>query len=70
MLSFRYRKISNFIMTLLIILGLVFAGVALMVFFGERYGKPMDVEQQAKYSKWIRILVFALIFAALLKMMF
>lgn len=57
-------------MTLLIILGLVFAGVALMVFFGEKYGKPMDEEQQANYSKWIRILVFALIIAAILNMLF
>lgn len=69
MLSFTYRKISNFIMTLLIILGLVFAGVALMVFFGEKYGKPMDEEQQANYSKWIRILVFVLIIAAIIKML-
>ncbi|MDO6426606.1 hypothetical protein Q4489_06245 [Thalassotalea sp. 1_MG-2023] len=56
-------------MTLLIILACVFGGVALMVIFGEKYGKPMDEEQQASYSKWLRILVFVLIIAAIIKMM-
>jgi len=55
-------------MTLLIILGLVFAGVALMVFFGERYGKPMEPEEQAKFAKWTRVLVFVLLFTAILKL--
>lgn len=56
-------------MTLLIILACVFGGVALMVIFGEKYGKPMDEKQQASYSKWLRILVFVLIIAAIIKMM-
>lgn len=56
-------------MTLLIILGLVFAGVALMVIFGEKFGKPMAEGEQAKLSKWLRILVFASLFIALFKMM-
>ena len=42
-------------MTLLIILLAVFAGIALMVILGERFGKPMDDEEQAKYSKIIPI---------------
>ncbi|WP_206484538.1 hypothetical protein [Thalassotalea sp. G2M2-11] len=54
-------------MTLLIILAIVFACVALMVVVGEKYGKPMEPGEQAKYSKWVRILVFALIIIALLK---
>ncbi len=54
-------------MTLLIILGLVFVGVALMVVFGEKHGKPMEPEEQAKYAKWTRILVFSLLFIALIK---
>ena len=56
-------------MALLVILGFVFAGVALMVFFGEKHGKPMDNEQQAKYSKVGAILVFVLIIAGIIKMM-
>ncbi|NQZ81704.1 MAG: hypothetical protein HRT52_11875 [Colwellia sp.] len=54
-------------MTLLIILLVVFACIALMVYFGERFGKPMDNEQQAKYSKILPILVFVLLIAALIK---
>lgn len=54
-------------MTLLIILLVAFAGIALMVFLGERYGKPMEAEQQVKYAKVIRILVFSLIIIALVK---
>lgn len=54
-------------MTLLVILAIVFAGVALMVAFGEKYGKPMEPEEQAKYAKWTRILVFSLLFIALIK---
>jgi xanthine/uracil permease len=54
-------------MTLFIILGCVFAAVALMVFFGERYGKPLDEKQQGSYSKIITGLVFFMILAALIK---
>jgi hypothetical protein len=54
-------------MTLLIILVVVFAAVALMVFFGERFGKPLDEQQQGKYSKIIMVLVFVLLLGALLK---
>ena len=54
-------------MTLLIILLAVFACVALMVYLGERFGKPMDNEQQAKYSKILPILVFILLIGAVIK---
>lgn len=57
-------------MTLLVILGLVFLAVILMVVLGEKFGKPMEAEEQAKYSKWTRILVFSLIIIAILKMAF
>jgi len=54
-------------MTLFVILGLVFLVVALMVILGEKFGKPMEPEEQAKYAKWIRILVFSLLIIALVK---
>jgi len=54
-------------MTLLIILVAVFVAVALMVILGERFGKPMTEEQQGKYSKVTRILVFVLLIAAIIK---
>lgn len=54
-------------MTLLIILACVFAAVALMVVLGERFGKPMSDEQQAKFSKTSWILVFIILLAALVK---
>jgi hypothetical protein len=41
--------------------------VALMFFFGERYGKPLDEKQQGSYSKIITGLVFFMILAALIK---
>ena len=54
-------------MTLLIILACVFAAVALMVILGERFGKPMSDEHQAKFSKTSWILVFIILLAALVK---
>ncbi|XQW85985.1 hypothetical protein ACOYR1_04365 [Thalassotalea piscium] len=54
-------------MTLIIILGVVFLGVFLMVILGEKFGTPMEPEQQAKYSKVTRYLVFGLIIAAIIK---
>ncbi|MEI6895678.1 MAG: hypothetical protein V5789_13855 [Colwellia sp.] len=57
-------------MTLIIILACVFFAVFLMVILGERFGKPMTDDQQSKYSKILPILVFILIMAAIIKMMF
>lgn len=54
-------------MTLFVILGAVFLAVALMVIIGERFAKPMDEEQQTKYSKILPILVFVMLFAFLIK---
>ena len=56
-------------MTLLIILAAVFGGVALMVILGERFGKPLDNEQQSKYSKIIIVLVFVMLIAGIIKSM-
>jgi len=56
-------------MTLLIILVAVFAVVALMVILGERFGSPIDEQQQNKFSKVAGILVFILLIVALIKML-
>ena len=42
---------------LVLLLLLVFAGVALMVVLGERFSKPMDPQQLRKISRWIYPLV-------------
>ncbi|MDO7086348.1 hypothetical protein WNY51_07975 [Pseudocolwellia sp. AS88] len=54
-------------MALLIILAVIFAAVALMVVLGERFGKPMEQEQQAKLSKIAGIACFVLIIAVIIK---
>ena len=56
-------------MTLLIILGLVFLAVTFMVVLGEKFGKPMESEDQAKFSKYIRVLVFVVLIVAIIKAM-
>lgn len=57
-------------MNLLIILGVLFIALILMVTLVERFGKPADEQQQAKYSKIMPILVFVMLMAALIKEMF
>ncbi len=54
-------------MTILIILGMLFLALVLMVVLGERFAKPIDQQQQAKYSKILPILVFIMLIAALIK---
>lgn len=54
-------------MTLLYILFAVFAGVALMVIVGQKFGKPMTSEEQSKYAKIIPILVFILIIGGIVR---
>lgn len=54
---------------LLIILLCVFGAVALMVILGERFGKPMEVEQQQSYSKILWIVVFISIIGAIIREM-
>lgn len=48
-------------MALLIILFAVFAGITLMVILGERFGKPIEQEQQSKLSKIATVVCFVLI---------
>ncbi len=55
-------------MTLLVILLCVFGAVALMVVLGEKYGKPMEPEQQQKYSRIAMILVFVLLISGVIKL--
>lgn len=43
--------------TLLLLLVLIFAGVALMVVLGERFAKPADAEQMHKLQRWLYPLV-------------
>ncbi|RBW46481.1 hypothetical protein DS885_08140 [Psychromonas sp. B3M02] len=57
-------------MTIIWILIALFVAVALMVVLGERYAKPISAKQQAKYSKILPILVFVMLFIALLKQVF
>lgn len=54
-------------MTLLVILLAVFAGIALMVILGERFGKPMEQGQQAKLSKIATIACFVLIISFIIR---
>lgn len=42
---------------LLILLLLVFGGVALMVLLGERFARPADPEQMARLRRWLIPLV-------------
>ncbi len=56
-------------MVLLIILFFVFSAVALMVVLGQRFGKPMETEQQQKYSKILWVVVFVAIIAAIVRQM-
>lgn len=42
---------------LLLILLLIFGGVALMVVLGERFGKPVDSGRAQQLSRWILPLV-------------
>lgn len=42
---------------LLVLLMVIFAGVALMVVLGERFAKPADEAQMAKLTRWIWPLV-------------
>ena len=56
-------------MVLLYILVAVFVGFVLMVVVGQKIGKPMSSEEQAKYGKVTWILVFILLITALIKAM-
>jgi uncharacterized membrane protein YfcA len=42
---------------LLLLVLLIFAGVALMVVLGERFAKPADPEQMRRLQRWLYPLV-------------
>ena len=52
------------------LLFILFAAVALMVFLLERFGKPMEAEQQSKLSRWVLPLIAILLIAQLLRYYF
>lgn len=54
-------------MNVFILLGVLFLAVMLMVVLVERFAKPADEQQLAKYSKIVPILVFIMLFAMLIK---
>ena len=50
----------------MLILGLLFAAVALMVVLGERFAKPANPEQMKRLQRWLMPLVgLALVLSAL-----
>lgn len=54
-------------MNLLILLGGLFLAIAVMVVLVERFAKPVEQQQLAKYSKIVPILVFIMILAMLIR---
>ena len=52
---------------LLLLLLLVFGGVALMVVFGERFAKPLDSAHAQQLSRWLMPLVGLMLVLSLLK---
>lgn len=53
--------------TLLVLLLLIFGGVALMVVLGEKFAKPADPERMSQLSRWIMPLVGVALVLSLLK---
>ena len=53
--------------TLLLILLLVFGGVALMVLLGERFAKPADPARMRQLQRWLMPLVGLMLVLSLVK---
>jgi cadmium resistance protein CadD (predicted permease) len=53
----REARENHVMNTLLLLLLLIFAGVALMVILGERFAKPADADQMHKLQRWLYPLV-------------
>ena len=53
--------------SLLLILLLIFGGVALMVVLGERFAKPVDTARLARLQRWILPLVGLMLVLSLVK---
>ncbi|MDO8861435.1 hypothetical protein Q6D67_06950 [Haliea sp. E1-2-M8] len=51
---------------LLMLLLFIFGSVALMVFLGERYAKPADLERMARMRRWLIPLVGVMLLLSLL----
>lgn len=54
-------------MNLILILVVLFVALALVVKMTEKHGKPLNPEQQQRYSKVIMVLVFATLLGAMIK---
>jgi uncharacterized membrane protein YfcA len=52
---------------LLLLLLLIFVGVALMVVLGERFAKPIDPERMRRLSRWIYPLVGLMLVLSLVR---
>lgn len=52
--------------TLLLLLLLIFVGVGLMVFLGERFASPMEPERMARLQRWLWPLVGLMLVLSLL----
>ena len=52
---------------LILLLALIFGGVALMVIIGERFGSPSDPEKTAKLARWLWPLVGLMLVLSLLE---
>ncbi|MFV0478048.1 MAG: hypothetical protein ACK5ME_09465 [Parahaliea sp.] len=52
--------------SLLLLLLLIFGGVALMVLLGQRYGQPMAPEKAARMRRWLTVLVGLLLVLSLI----
>jgi uncharacterized membrane protein YfcA len=52
---------------LLVLLLLIFAGVALMVVLGERFAKPIEPERMRRLSRWIYPLVGLMLVLSLVR---
>ncbi len=52
---------------LLLLLLLIFGGVALMVFLGQRFAEPADAKRMAQLSRWLMPLVGVSLVLSLLK---
>ena len=51
---------------LILLLVMIFAGVALMVVLGERFARPMDAEQSNRLGRWLWPLVGLMLLLSLL----
>ena len=52
---------------MLVLLLLIFAGVALMVVLGERFAKPIEPERMRRLSRWIYPLVGLMLVLSLVR---